>query len=303
VSNHTFNGQGTENHGDSMTGPKQGMLYVVATPIGNLEDLSARARRTLAEVEVIAAEDTRHTGTLLNQFGISTPMFALHDHNEAEQTPLLIEKLLAGGSMALVSDAGTPLISDPGFNLVRAAMTAGIRVVPIPGACALIAALSVGGLPTDRFVFEGFLPSRTNARRGRLAELAFETRTLIFYESIHRLKESLADMSLKLGGERRSVIARELTKVHEDIRTGALDEHLHQIETNSFPMKGEVVLLVAGAPASVTSVAEGDADRILKALLTELSVKQAVVLAARITGISKNQLYQRALAISVNGKG
>lgn len=278
----------------------QGMLYVVATPIGNLDDLSPRAQRTLAEVELIAAEDTRHTSMLLSHFGIRTPLISLHDHNEAQKTPMLVEKLQAGFSLALVSDAGTPLISDPGFNLVRAARAAGVRVIPIPGACALIAALSVSGLPTDRFMFEGFLPAKTVARKKRLADLATDPRTLVFYESIHRLKESLSDMAQILGGERHGVISRELTKLHEDIRAGMLAELVNQIESNSFATKGEVVLIVAGATSSKIAEASLDMDRILKVLLTAMPVKQAVVLAAKITGLSKNQLYQRALDISGN---
>jgi len=283
-----------------MTKMNQGILYVVATPIGNLDDLSPRAQRTLTEVEFIAAEDTRHTGMLLSHFGIHTPLISLHDHNEAQKAPMLVDKLQAGFSLALVSDAGTPLISDPGFNLVRAARAAGVRVIPIPGACALIAALSASGLPTDRFVFEGFLPAKTVARKKRLADLATNPRTLVFYESIHRLKESLSDMAQILGGERHSVIARELTKLHEDIRAGMLAELVNQIESNSYATKGEVVLIVAGASSSKIAEASLDMDRILKALLTAMPVTQAVVLAAKITGLSKNQLYQRALDISGN---
>ncbi|HVC29398.1 MAG TPA: 16S rRNA (cytidine(1402)-2'-O)-methyltransferase [Gammaproteobacteria bacterium] len=281
-----------------MTENNQGMLYVVATPIGNLDDLSPRAQRTLAEVELIAAEDTRHTSILLSRFAIRTPLISLHDHNEAQKTPKLVEKLLAGISMALVSDAGTPLISDPGFNLVRAARAAGVRVIPIPGACALIAALSASGLPTDRFVFEGFLSAKTMARKKQLADLATELRTLVFYESIHRLKGCLSDMAQILGGERHGVIARELTKLHEDFRAGMLAELVKQIESNSFTTKGEVVLIVAGATSSKIAEVSMDMDRILKALLTAVPVKQAVVLAAKITGLSKNQLYQRALELS-----
>jgi 16S rRNA (cytidine1402-2'-O)-methyltransferase len=283
-----------------MTEINQGILYVVATPIGNLDDFSPRARRTLAEVGLIAAEDTRHTSLLLNHFAIHTPLISLHDHNEAQMTPTLIAKLHTGISLALVSDAGTPLISDPGFDLVRAARAAGIRVIPIPGACALIAALSVSGLPTDRFVFEGFLPAKTAARKQRLAELATEPRTLVFYESIHRLEESLNDMAQILGGGRHSVIARELTKLHEDVRAGILTELVSQIESDSIVTKGEVVLIVAGATSLSSRMNEIslDVDRVLKALLTAMPLKPAVALAAQITGLGKNQLYQRALEIS-----
>ena len=293
-------GGSRENLGGSMTESNQGMLYVVATPIGNLDDLSPRARHTLAEVGLIAAEDTRHTSMLLSHFGIHTPLISLHDYNEAQKTPRLVEKLLTGISLALVSDAGTPLISDPGFNLVRAAWAAGVRVIPIPGTCALIAALSVSGLPTDRFVFEGFLPAKTAARKKRLADLATDPRTLVFYESIHRLKESLNDMAQILGGERLSVIARELTKLHEDVRAGMLAELVNQIESNSFAIKGEVVLMVAGAMSTQITETSLDVDHVLKVLLTAMPVKQAAALAAKITGLSKNQLYQRALGISGN---
>ena len=292
--NHTFTGGSRENHGGSMTERNQGVLYVVATPIGNLEDFSLRAQRILAEVELIAAEDTRHTAVLLNHFGIRTPMTALHDHNETQRTPALVEKLLAGDSLALVSDAGTPLISDPGFNLVRAARAAGIRVIPIPGACALIATLSVSGLPTDRFVFEGFLPPKTAARRLRLQQLQSETRTLVFYEAVHRLTESLSDMLRVFGGERQAVIARELTKLHESVRQDTLAALLTWADSDSHAQKGEVVVLVAGLAAKNTAI---ETDKILTVLLEELPVKQAAALAARLTGGKRNAIYQRALEI------
>ena len=292
--NHTFTGGSRENHGGSMKEQNQGMLYVVATPIGNIEDLSPRGQRTLAEVELIAAEDTRHTGMLLNHFGIRTPLIALHDHNETQRTPTLIRKLLAGISLALVSDAGTPLISDPGFNLVRAARAAGIRVIPIPGACALIAALSVSGLPTDRFVFEGFLPPKTSARRFRLQQLQSETRTLVFYEAVHRLTESLSDMLQVFGGERQAVIARELTKLHESVHQDTLAALLAWAHSDTHAGKGEVVVLVAGLVTENTVI---EADKILTVLLEELPVKQAASLAARLTGGKRNALYQRALEI------
>ncbi|MGH8281498.1 MAG: 16S rRNA (cytidine(1402)-2'-O)-methyltransferase, partial [Gammaproteobacteria bacterium] len=266
-----------------------GTLYVVATPIGNLDDLSPRAQRTLTEADLIAAEDTRHSAVLLKHFGIHTPLLSLHDHNEAQRTPGLVEKLLTGKSVALISDAGTPLISDPGFGLVCAARVAGIRVVPIPGACALIAALSASGLPTDRFVFEGFLPQKTAARQTRLATLASETRTLVFYESVHRLQESLADMARIFGAERQAVIARELTKLHESIHDGTLAELVSWAGSDSHAAKGEVVLLVAGALAPDNAT---DADIILTILLRELPVKQAVALTAKLTGQKRNAVYQ-----------
>ncbi len=273
----------------------RGVLYVVATPIGNLEDLSPRARDALAHVALIAAEDTRHTAKLLSHFGIRTPLVSLHDHNEAERTPGLIEKLSAGASLALVSDAGTPLVSDPGYQLVRAARAASIRVSPVPGACALIAALSASGLPTDRFVFEGFLPQKSAARQARLVELAGEMRTLVFYESVHRLVESLGDMAQTFGGERSAVIARELTKLHESLRDGTLQALAAWAKSDSHIGKGEVVVLVAGA-APESDVR--DADAVLAVLLEELPVKQAAVLAAKLTGGKRNALYRRALEIT-----
>ena len=273
----------------------RGVLYVVATPIGNLEDLSPRARDALAHVALIAAEDTRHTAKLLSHFGIRTPLVSLHDHNEAERTPGLIEKLSAGASLALVSDAGTPLVSDPGYQLVRAARAASIRVSPVPGACALIAALSASGLPTDRFVFDGFLPQKSAARQARLVELAGEMRTLVFYESVHRLVESLGDMAQTFGGERSAVIARELTKLHESLRDGTLQALAAWAKSDSHIGKGEVVVLVAGA-APESDVR--DADAVLAVLLEELPVKQAAALAAKLTGGKRNALYRRALEIT-----
>lgn len=275
-----------------------GVLYVVATPIGNLEDLSPRAQRVMAEVQLIAAEDTRHTGALLAHFGIRTPLLSLHEHNEAERAPRLLERLQAGDSVALVSDAGTPLISDPGFTLVRAARTAGVTVSPIPGPSALIAALSVSGLPTDRFVFEGFLPARPAARRARLTELATETRTLVFYEAVHRLQESLADMAQTLGAERAAVIARELTKLHETVSSGTLSELATRMAADAEAPKGETAVLVAGASAARSPAISIEPERLLRILLEKLPVKQAANLTARISGGKKNQLYQKALEIS-----
>lgn len=275
---------------------RAGVLYVVATPIGNLDDISARAREVLAGVDIIAAEDTRHTGTLLAHLGIHVRQISLHDHNEAERTPQLLEELRAGRSVALVSDAGTPLISDPGFDLVRAAHVAGVRVSPIPGACALIAALSVAGLPTDCFVFEGFLPAKAAARRERLEALVHETRTLVFYESVHRLAESLRDMAAACGATRRATVARELTKLHEELRLGTLAELAAWAEQDTAAGKGEAVVILAGAEA--TGSAAPEADGVLKILLAELPVKQAAGLAARITGRKKNELYARALELA-----
>lgn len=275
-----------------------GVLYVVATPIGNLEDLSPRAQRVMTEVQLIAAEDTRHTGALLAHFGIRTPLLSLHDHNEAERAPQLLQRLLAGESVALISDAGTPLISDPGFDLVRAACAADVIVTPIPGPSALVAALSVSGLPTDRFVFEGFLPAKSGARRSRLVELAAETRTLVFYEAVHRLQASLTDMLRVFGADRKAVIARELTKLHEAVSHGTLSELGAFLDANAGALKGETVVLVAGADAIHTSVTNIESEQLLRILLHELPIKQAAGLAARISGGKKNQLYKKALEIA-----
>jgi len=283
---------------ESSVSQRPGVLYVVATPIGNLEDISARALKVLAAVDIVAAEDTRHSGTLLGHFGIHAGLISLHDHNEAERAPLLVTRLLAGESVALISDAGTPLISDPGFDLVRAARAAGITVTPIPGASALVAALSVSGLPTDRFVFEGFLPAKQSARRERLAVLAGDARTLVFYESVHRLKDSLEDMAAVFGPERSAVLARELTKLHEGVLEASLRALAEWAARDPAAGKGEVVVMVAGAAVVEGRALDADAERVLKLLLAELPVKQAATLAAAITGLNKNPLYQRALELS-----
>ncbi len=275
-----------------------GVLYVVATPIGNLDDLSPRARQVLAAVDLVAAEDTRHSGILLSHFGIKTPLLSLHDHNEAQRAAELIPRLQSGVSIALISDAGTPLISDPGFDLVRAARAAGIAVSPIPGPSALVAALSVSGLPTDRFVFEGFLPAKQAARRERLGQLAAEHRTLVFYESVHRLADSLQDMALAFGSERRAVLARELTKLHEGVQEASLAELAAWATSDPHAGKGEVVLMVAGDSASGAADLDAEGERVLKILLAELPVKQAAALTAAITGLPKNPLYQRALELA-----
>lgn len=276
---------------------KPGILYVVATPIGNLQDISARALQVLQSVALIAAEDTRHSHKLLAHYGIATPQLALHEHNERDITLRLLHRLTGGADIALVSDAGTPLISDPGFYLVRAARQAGIRVVPVPGPSALIAALSVAGLPTDRFLFEGFLPSRQAARRQRLQALQAETATLVFYESSHRICASLADMAELLGAGREATLARELTKTFETIRQGTLGELLARVRDDSNQQKGEFVVLVQGAPASKAGSVDAAAARVLALLLAELPLKQAAALAAKITGRSKNALYQHGLRL------
>ena len=272
-----------------------GALYVVATPIGNLGDFSARAIEVLGQVARIAAEDTRHSAPLLQRHGIAAPLLSLHEHNERERVAQLIAELQGGAAIGLISDAGTPLISDPGFHLVRAARAQGIRVIPVPGACALITALSAAGLPTDRFVFEGFLPAKSAARRARLEILRNETRTLAFYESSHRIVETLKDMVSVIGAQRPAVVARELTKTFETIHDGRLDELLAFVSNDANQQKGEFVLLLQGAEDIPED--EAEAGRVLGILLDELPVKQASALAERITGMKKNELYKLALTL------
>lgn len=274
-----------------------GALYIVATPIGNLADLSARARETLAQVALIAAEDTRHTRSLLQAFGIATPLVSLHEHNETARLKSLVERLQRGEAVALVSDAGTPLVSDPGFGLVRAALDAGIKVSPIPGPTAAVTALSASGLPTDRFAFEGFLPSKSTARKNALVELSQEARTLIFYEAPHRLSEVLLDMAEVLGAERRASIGRELTKRFETLYYGTLSELAERSTKDPDMSRGELVIVVAGLAAAAAPALSIDADKVLKALLEELPVAQAAKLAARITGEKRSVLYERALQL------
>ncbi len=288
-----------------MTIAPAGRLYVVATPIGNLADLSPRARDTLAACTVIAAEDTRHTGSLLKHAGVRTPLVSLHDHNEGQRAPELVGRLKSGASIAVVSDAGTPAISDPGYELVRAAAAAGIEVVTIPGPCAAVAALSIGGLPTDRFCFEGFLPSRGSARRARLTALAVEPRTLVFYESPHRVIETLEDCAAAFGAERPAVVARELTKLHETTYRGTLGELCARGAADADVARGEIVLLVGGAPVREDGGGEdghgGDLDRVLAVLMPELPLKQAAGLAAKLTGARDNEAYKRALRLKEAG--
>jgi 16S rRNA (cytidine1402-2'-O)-methyltransferase len=284
-----------------VTNAGRGRLYVVATPIGNLGDMSDRARDVLASCALIAAEDTRHTGGLLAHFGISTPMMSLHDHNETARTPEILARIQAGSSVALVSDAGTPAISDPGFELVRACAGLDIEVIPVPGPCALIAALSAAALPTDRFCFEGFLPARRAARRTRLEELSAETRTLVFYESPHRLVEMLEDCVERLGSERRATLAREITKLHESLYRGTLAQLVARAAGEASMARGEIVLVVAGAELAVAvGGADGHGgalDRALKPLLAELPLKQAAHLAAQIASVRDNEAYKRALEL------
>jgi 16S rRNA (cytidine1402-2'-O)-methyltransferase len=273
-----------------------GKLYVVATPIGNLQDMSPRAVEVLSSVSVIAAEDTRHSKRLLTHFGVGTRLMALHEHNERSLAGSLVQRLGQGEDVALISDAGTPLISDPGYVLVRKARAAGFDVLSVPGPSALIAALSIAGLPTDRFRFEGFLPAKQAARRQRLEELAGETVTLVFYESSHRIVASLGDMAECLGASREAVVARELTKVFETVRAGALDGLSREIGRDAQLQKGEFVVMVQGATTDASALDE-QVRRTLTVLLEELPLKQAAALAAKITGVAKNRLYEYGLKI------
>jgi len=274
-----------------------GTLYVVATPIGNLGDLTPRAREVIASVALIAAEDTRHTRQLLQTCGIGTALTSLHEHNEGAKSAELVARLAQGDSIALVSDAGTPLVSDPGFDLVAAARQQGIAVVAIPGACAAIAALSVAGLPTHRFAFEGFLPAKAAARRERLQQLVREERTLVFYEAPHRLVEVLRDMAQIFGAQRRASISRELTKRFETTYTGTLAELSAAAERDGDMARGELVIVVSGAPADKAAALEFEADSLLRALLQELSPSQAAKIAAHLTGAKRSELYEAALEI------
>jgi 16S rRNA (cytidine1402-2'-O)-methyltransferase len=270
-----------------------GTLFIVATPIGNLEDLSPRARQTLADVDLIAAEDTRHTGRLLLHFGVKTRLLALHDHNEADRTATVIAELQSGKSVALVSDAGTPLISDPGYRLVQAAHEAGITVSPIPGPSALTAALSVAGLPTDRFCFEGFLPAKKKARQDVLASLASERRTLVFYESVHRVGKCLHDMIDAFGADRSAFIGRELSKLHEQGSFATLGVLHAQVVSGEIASKGEFVIVVAGNCASKESSLE--VDQLVVELSGKLPDKEVARIVARVTGEKRNSIYKRLL--------
>ena len=267
-----------------------GTLFIVATPIGNLGDLTPRALEVLRSVAAICAEDTRRSGQLLAHFGVSTPLVALHEHNEDALAQRVVDRLLAGESLALVSDAGTPLVSDPGFRLVRAARAAGVRVSPLPGACAAIAALSVAGLPSDRFAFEGFLPAKASARRDQLQRLAGEARTLVFYESSHRIAESLADMRAAFGDDRPAVLARELTKLFETVLDGTLADLQARVDADENQRKGEFVVMVQGAGDDVEArLSEG--RRIYAMLNEHLPPSTAAKLAAEITGAPRKELY------------
>lgn len=271
-----------------------GVLYVVATPIGNLSDITERAKQILATVDVIAAEDTRHTGRLLQHLNIKNKLISLHDHNERQKTSTLIDKLDRGLNIALVSDAGTPLISDPGYHLVHGVREKGFNVIPIPGPCAMIAALSVSGLATDRFTFEGFLPAKSTARCKQLETLLNESRTLVFYESTHRIVDCIEDMQKIFGLERQATIARELTKTFETVFTGSLSSILNWMRADNDQQRGEFVIVVSGSDKAMT-ILESESDRIVDIIATKLPLSQATALAADITGERKKALYQRAL--------
>jgi 16S rRNA (cytidine1402-2'-O)-methyltransferase len=272
---------------------EKGSLYIVATPIGNTDDITERARQVLAAVDAIAAEDTRDSRRLLQHLGIDTPLFALHEHNETQQAEAVIRRLQEGESIALVSDAGTPLISDPGYPLVHQARLAGVRVVPVPGASSVLAALSCSGLPTDRFVFEGFLPAKAGVRQKRLSELASDSRTHIFFEAPHRISDCLQDLQTVFGADRQAVLARELTKTYETFLAGTVSELLAQVQADSNQQRGEMVLVLAGNTRATGM--DAAAEKIFFTLLEELPLKQASQLAARITGIGKNVFYQAGL--------
>ena len=272
-----------------------GILYIVATPIGNLGDITSRAVETLKSVALIAAEDTRHSARLLQHFGIQTRMTSYHDFSDDTRVELLLRTLQDGQSVALISDAGTPLISDPGYRLVSRARERGLRVVPIPGVCAMTAALSAAGIPSDRFAFEGFPPAKHIARLKLFQLLQQETRTLVFYESPHRILECVDDMAEGFGAERIAVIARELTKTFETIHSDTLGNLQQWMRADENQQRGEFVVLVKGAETAQDEAIPADAKRILQVLLEDLSLKQAASLASRLTGVKKNLLYALAL--------
>ncbi|AXP54694.1 16S rRNA (cytidine(1402)-2'-O)-methyltransferase [Haemophilus influenzae] len=274
-----------------------GILYIVATPIGNLQDITQRALETFAQVDLIAAEDTRHSGLLLIHYGIKKPFFALHDHNEQEKAHILVEKLKQGSNIALISDAGTPLISDPGFHLVRQCREAGIRVVPLPGACAAITALCASGIASDRFCFEGFLPAKSKARKDKLENIAEEDRTLIFYESTHRILDTLEDMQAVLGEGRYIVLAREMTKTWETITGNTIKNLREWLLEDPNRTKGEIVLIVEGKPKSDNNdEISPQAVKALELIAEELPLKKAAAIVAELYGYKKNALYQFGLA-------
>lgn len=272
-----------------------GILYIVATPIGNLQDITQRALTVFEEVDLIAAEDTRHSGLLLSHYGIKKPFFALHDHNEQQKADVLVEKLQQGLNIALISDAGTPLISDPGFHLVRKCRQAGIKVVPLPGACAAVTALCASGIASDRFCFEGFLPAKSKARQDKLKNLEKEDRTLIFYESTHRILGSLADIEAVFGKERYVVLAREITKTWESIQGDEVATLRQWLAEDPNRTKGEMVLIVEGAQIAEQQEISPQAVKALKLIAAELPLKKAAAIVAELYGYKKNALYQFGL--------
>jgi 16S rRNA (cytidine1402-2'-O)-methyltransferase len=274
-----------------------GELYIVATPIGNMGDMVPRAVDILHTVDLVAAEDTRRSSRLFSHFGIKTPMISYHDHSDNKQINTIVDMLLRGNSVALISDAGTPLISDPGYTLVKIVRDKGLKVVPIPGSCALIAAISASGLPSDRFIFEGFPPAKSSARVAKFESVAEESRTLIFYEAPHRILETLTDMVNVFGGTRQVVIARELTKTYETFLSGSLMEVLVQVKEDENQQKGEIVIVLEGVHSSEKDPDIAEARRVLAILLDEVPLKQAALLAAKITGYQKNALYTLALSL------
>ncbi len=279
--------------------PKPGTLYIVATPIGNLEDMTLRAVRILQAVDMIASEDTRHTGKLLQHFQVRTPQISYHEHNSNSRVPELLEYLQYGKAIALVSDAGMPGISDPGYELIKACIDNNITVVPIPGASAVITALSAAGLPTDRFIFDGFLPAKSQKRKEYLISLQGESRTLVFYESPHRLRDTLADLGEILGCDRSLVIARELTKLYEEFWRGTIGEGIANYQEKE--PQGEYTLLVAGTPSSKPQLTETELKNELLSMIKQgISRSQASRDIAKDTGLSRRYLYQLALTIEMN---
>ncbi|WP_444930031.1 16S rRNA (cytidine(1402)-2'-O)-methyltransferase [Microbulbifer sp. SSSA002] len=276
-------------------GPDQALLYIVATPIGNLADMVPRAIEVLQCADLVAAEDTRHSQRLFSHFNIDTPLMAYHDHSDDKRTEQILQRLEQGQTIALISDAGTPLISDPGYRLVREARERGIKVSPIPGACAFVAALSAAGLPSDKFSFEGFLPAKSGARERALQELAGDTRTLVFYEAPHRVADTLEAMAGAFGGDREAVIAREVSKAFETFQLMPLAELVEWVRADSNQQRGEIVLLVRGAQRSRDSELDGEAQRVMSLLLAELPPKKAAAIAAEITGVKKKILYNWSL--------
>ena len=274
---------------------EHGVLYVVATPIGNLSDISPRGLETLTEVDEILAEDTRHSRRLLKTFGIDTRMTSFHAHNEQRRSSKVIQRMVEGESLALISDAGTPLVSDPGCHLVKHALANGIKVIPVPGACALACALSISGINANQFVFEGFLPAASGARRSRLQTLTNESSTLVFYEAPHRIEALLGDLVEIFGSSRTATVARELTKSFETIITGSLSSLVEKLAADEHQRKGEFVVVVEGSSELVSD--DDETQRVLRLLLEDLSLKQAVLIAVKLTGEKKNKLYRLATGI------